>query len=443
MSEINTVIYLLYEMVHKIGTDYSAVLWLLPLIIFFEIPLLFLIITGLLKYRYMQVFKNPEELNLYTPKVSCIVTCYSEGDDIKSTVKSLVNQIYDGHIEIILVVDGAVQNQDTYHAALYAEKHLARPGREVIVLPKWQRGGRVSSCNAGLDRASGEIVMALDGDTSFDNTMVSRIAPHFQDPNVPATSGALRVRNNRASLFARFQSIEYLLSMQGTKTGLSQWRMQTNISGAFGAFRRSVLKQIGGWSTHSAEDLDLTIRLKQYQKRHPNWYVPFEPTAIGHTDVPHKLGDLIKQRLRWDGDLFFIFFRKHWQSFSPGLVGYKDYLFTLIYGWGQNVVLPFVIAGYSIFLFVNLPFQVVLMIFSGTYIIYTIALVFFYIFVVIALSERIKEDLSVMPFLVIYPFYAFFMRYVAVVALLNEIFRRSHEESAMAPWWVFKKGGKF
>ncbi len=42
-----------------------------------------------------------------------------------------------------------------------------------------------------------------------------------------------------------------------------------NISGAFGGFRRSVLKQVGGWNTHTAEDLDLTIRLKQYKKTIP------------------------------------------------------------------------------------------------------------------------------------------------------------------------------
>lgn len=441
MSELTTVIYLLLSTAHQAGQDLHTALWLVPLIALFEIPLFVLVMIGILRY-YHRTFLQPPKASLYKPKVSCVVTCYAEGDAILLTVTTLLEQTYDGDIEIILVVDGAAENKDTYEAAVEATHHQ-RPQRSIIVLPKWKRGGRVSSCNAGLAIASGELVFALDGDTSFDNDMVARLVPCFEGSNVPAASGALRIRNTSRSIVTRLQSIEYIFSMQGSKTGLAEWNLQSNISGAFGVFRRDVLRQIGGWSTHSAEDLDLTIRLTQYQRRHPGWYIPFEPRAIGHTDVPVTLRDLIKQRLRWDGDLLFMFFRKHWQSFTPKLVGWRHYLYALCYGWIQNVVLPFVIVGYSIYLLITLPLLVVISLLVGIYILYLTILVLFFLFVVIALSERITDDLKLMPWLVVYPLYAFFMRFVACFALLNELVRRSHEESSMAPWWVFKQGGKF
>jgi cellulose synthase/poly-beta-1,6-N-acetylglucosamine synthase-like glycosyltransferase len=59
----------------------------------------------------------PEEKNYY-PRVSCIVTCYSEGKDVALTIRSVTEQIYPGVIEIISVVDGAVQNKETLSAML-------------------------------------------------------------------------------------------------------------------------------------------------------------------------------------------------------------------------------------------------------------------------------------------------------------------------------------
>ncbi|MDX7746398.1 glycosyltransferase family 2 protein, partial [Aeromonas veronii] len=47
------------------------------------------------------------------------------------------------------------------------------------------------------------------------------------------------------------------------------------------------------------------------------------------------------------------------------------------------------------------------------------------------------------PWLCLYPVYTLLMRLWCAVALLNEIFRRGHEESSMAPWWVLKRGNKF
>ncbi|TOP15044.1 N-acetylglucosaminyltransferase, partial [Vibrio parahaemolyticus] len=58
-------------------------------------------------------------------------------------------------------------------------------------------------------------------------------------------------------------------------------------------------------------------------------------------------------------------------------------------------------------------------------------------------SERKKEDLKSAKWLFLYPFYQFFMRLITAFSMVNEVVRRSHEESSMAPWWVLKRGKKF
>ena len=112
--------------------------------------------------------------SLYLPDVSCIITCYGEGEAVKATISSLAEQTYSGKLEIIAVVDGAVQNSHTYQAAKAAAAACNLPNRRVIVLPKWQRGGRVSTLNAGLSIASGEIVINADADTSFWDSLATQ-----------------------------------------------------------------------------------------------------------------------------------------------------------------------------------------------------------------------------------------------------------------------------
>lgn len=442
MSDMNTLAYILLGMWHALATHLSLLVWLLPLVLLYELPLMLLVVSGIVRF-YQQRYLSVPRQSLYRPKVSCIITCYAEGEAVKATIDSLAEQSYDGEIEIIAVVDGAVQNALTYSVAKAAAAACKLPNRRVIVLPKWQRGGRVSTLNAGLNIASGDIVMNADADTSFDNNMISEVVPYFADPNVPALGGALRVRNVHDSLLTRMQAIEYLISMQGGKTGLSQWNLLNNISGAFGAFRRSFLQQIGGWDTHTAEDLDLTVRIKQYFGRHPKMRIPFATLAIGHTDAPADLKTLVLQRLRWDGDLLFLYLRKHWPAFSPRLLGSGTFIFTLLYGVVQNVLMPFVIVAYSIGLALSYPWQIFATIGISVYLLYLAILSFFYALVLIAISERLKQDLRLLPWLPLYPFYAFFMRLVCLFALLNEVVRRSHEESSMAPWWVLKRGRKF
>lgn len=421
---------------------HNGELWLLlfPIMIAIELPLYLLVITGILRWSY-----NKEEAPLtHFPSISFIITCYGEGDAIDITIDSLAEQVYPGYIEILAVVDGAVQNQQTYQAALDGKKRHARTrNRKVRVLPKWQRGGRVSTLNAGLSVASCEIVINVDGDTSFDNDMAFTMMKQFTCEDVIASGGALRVRNHNKNILTKMQSLEYMLSMQAGKTGMANWGVLNNISGAFGAFRKNLLKQVGGWDTHTAEDLDLTIRLKQYKRRYPNHKLVFSTHSIGHTDVPDTLKGLVMQRLRWDGDLLFLFLRKHNEGLTPALLGWGNFLFTLAYGIIQNVLLPLLVVIFTVYMIVAYPLNFVLALMLLLYVMYLMLTMLLFIIYIGLVSERQREDLKFTGWLFLYPVYQFFMRLITAFSMVNEVIRRSHEESSMAPWWVLKRGKKF
>lgn len=418
-------------------------LMLFPFFLLFELPLNLLVMLGVLRWFARQRSQVPY-LSLYRPRVSCIITCYSEGMDVQKTLLSLCEQTYPGSIEIVPVVDGAAVNQETLAAVrnfkvdpqLYPRRHL-RP------IAKWQRGGRVSSLNAGLALCSGEIILVHDGDTSFDNNMVSAMVRHFEDPNVPAVAGSLRVRNVWASLTTAMQALEYLLSIHMAKIGLSEWNLVNNVSGAFGAFRRSFIERAGGWDTHTAEDLDITLRIKSYFGRHKKLRIPFEPEAVGHTDAPVTFRQFLMQRLRWDGDLLFLYVRKHPASITPRLMGWGNFIMTLISGFFFQLVLPFIILGYSLFALLVLPWQTLALLGALVYLLYLLITLLLYLCMLGLISERPRQDLRLAVLVPIFPLFMFIMRCWSAVAMLNELFRRGHEETSMAPWWVIKKATRF
>jgi cellulose synthase/poly-beta-1,6-N-acetylglucosamine synthase-like glycosyltransferase len=215
-----------------------------------------------------------------------------------------------------------------------------------------------------------------------------------------------------------------------------------NVSGAFGAFRREFLLHIGGWDTHTAEDLDLTLRIKNYFGRRP-LRIPFEPAAIGYTDVPDTFRSFFMQRLRWDGDLYFLYIRKHADSMTPRLLGWPNFLMTLLGGLFFQLVLPFLIVSYTLVGLVVLPLEFILLLFAVIYLVYLATTVMFYLTGIIPVSERPREDLKLLPMVPIFPLLMFILRCWGVVCTLNEIFRRGHEETSMAPWWVLRKGRRF
>ena len=418
---------------------WEFILKFIPYVVFFELPIYLLIFVGIVRYVLRRYWRVPKRLP-FRPIVSCLITCYAEGRDVELTIRSLTEQLYEGFIDIIAIVDGAAQNTATLEAALAMTGMVnARSDRRLTVLPKWQRGGRVSALNAGLNVARGSVVMALDGDTSFDNTMVANAVRHFANPNVVGVAGCLRVRNAGRNLATRLQAIEYMLSIHASKVGLSEFNIVNNISGAFGVFRASILRTIGGWDSGTAEDLDITLRMKNYFGRHPHLRILFEPEAMGHTDAPETFRGFLKQRLRWDGDLFYLYVRKHFMSFSPGILGWRNLILQLWTGMFFQLVMPFVILAYTLYVMVFYPPAWVLAVWALVYLFYLAVTVVFYIVYIVFLSERPGPDLKLAILLPLVPLFTFITRIWCGVATLNEWVLKSHLDSSMAPWWVLRK----
>jgi cellulose synthase/poly-beta-1,6-N-acetylglucosamine synthase-like glycosyltransferase/peptidoglycan/xylan/chitin deacetylase (PgdA/CDA1 family) len=218
-----------------------------------------------------------------TEPVTVIVPAYNESAGIEAAVRSLVAS--DHPVEVIVVDDGSTDGT----ADLVESLNL--PGVRVI---RQLNAGKPAALNNGLQAASYELIVMVDGDTVFEPDAVRMLVQPFADLSVGAVSGNAKV-GNRGGLLGRWQHIEYVVGFNLDRRLFDLAECMPTVPGAVGGFRRGALERIGGLSDVTlAEDTDLTMALCR-----DGWRVVYEERARAWTEAPASLGALWRQRYRW------------------------------------------------------------------------------------------------------------------------------------------------
>jgi cellulose synthase/poly-beta-1,6-N-acetylglucosamine synthase-like glycosyltransferase len=279
--------------------------------ILFEIPRYGLAFAAIACAPFVAKLWNGEKLqaefDAAKPPVttSVIIVGHNEADSLERCVRSLREQSLKD-IEIVIVSDGSSDRM-----AAVASR-LVKEGLAERALATDLRGGKSSGVNLAIKASTGNIVVNVDCDCSFDRMAIENILKPFEVSAIGAACGDIVPRNGNASLVARFQEIEYLFTLSvGKRIGASVDQVVC-VSGAFGAFRREALESIGAFDVGGGEDLDFTLRL-----RAKGWRVAFADDAVCYTDVPASLWPLIRQRFRWERDAIWIRYRKHRRLMDP------------------------------------------------------------------------------------------------------------------------------
>jgi cellulose synthase/poly-beta-1,6-N-acetylglucosamine synthase-like glycosyltransferase len=96
-------------------------------------------------------------------------------------------------------------------------------------------------------------------------------------------------------MLTQIQALEYVEGLAMARKAQSFLRVVNIIPGPLGMFRKSVLKEVGGYDHDTfAEDCDLTLKILLR-----GWHIAYEPTAVALVETPSRLLDLLKQRYRW------------------------------------------------------------------------------------------------------------------------------------------------
>ena len=161
--------------------------------------------------------------------------------------------------------------------------------------------GKASALNTGLRHATGELVLCVDSDSKLSPDSLKWGVEHFSDPRVVAVAGHVEVANTQHML-TRFQQLEYIISQNFVRKGLSWLGIVTVIPGPVGLFKKQALLDLGGYSEDKnlfAEDADLTVRLLA-----KGWRIVSEDRMVASTEAPEEIYPLLRQRYRWKRGIY-------------------------------------------------------------------------------------------------------------------------------------------
>jgi cellulose synthase/poly-beta-1,6-N-acetylglucosamine synthase-like glycosyltransferase/peptidoglycan/xylan/chitin deacetylase (PgdA/CDA1 family)/spore germination protein YaaH len=222
----------------------------------------------------------------FAPLVSVIIPAYNEEQVIEASVARILESDY-ANIEIIVADDGSKDRTSPIVAEAFGD-------HPKVTLLTMINGGKASALNRALKVARGEIVVALDADTQFEQTTIARLVRWFTDDRIGAVAGNAKV-GNRVNLVSRWQAVEYVTAQNIERRALTRFDAIMVVPGAVGAWRREALDDVGGYPEDTlAEDQDLTIAIQR-----EGWRVAYDEDAVAWTEAPETFKALSKQRFRW------------------------------------------------------------------------------------------------------------------------------------------------
>lgn len=297
----------------------------------------------------------------FIPGIAVILPAYNEEPVITSSIRSLLSVEYP-NFEVVVVNDGSTDGTlervraDFDLQRVEAEYPLAPPcepieavyratDTDLVVLDK-ANGGKADALNAGVFFTDQPLFCAVDADTIIDRDALLRvIRPFLGNPEqMLATGGTVRVANGcnitdgvvervrlSDSWLVNLQTMEYLRAFLAGRIGLSVLNSLLIISGAFGLFRTSAVREIGGYSTDTiTEDMELVVRLhRHFADQSRPYRVEFIPDAVVWTEVPESRQVLGRQRSRW------------YRGLLESLLAHRDMIGRRKYGTVGLLALPF------------------------------------------------------------------------------------------------------
>jgi cellulose synthase/poly-beta-1,6-N-acetylglucosamine synthase-like glycosyltransferase len=246
----------------------------------------------------------------HQPVVAIQVPTYNEPVDVVSrTLESLAALDYPRYL--VQVVDNNTSDPLVWRP-LEALCQRLGPKFQFIHLEDWPgyKAGALNEATRHLPPEV-EVVGIVDADYVVEPGFLRDTVGHFADPRVAFVQSPQNYRDWEDDRYLRGLFYSYRYFFDVTMPARAN-RNAIIFAGTMGLIRRSVLEEIGGWSTETVtEDAEASLRI--LGSGHTGVYVP---RAYGSGLMPLTFDGLKKQRFRWAlGGVQIL--RMHWRELLP------------------------------------------------------------------------------------------------------------------------------
>lgn len=160
---------------------------------YFLYPLLLVALDGFAQVRAnLRFLRSGQErrrprIAAALPSVSLVVAAYNEASCIAEKIRnSLAIEYPRDRFEMLIGSDGSTDGTDAV---------VSGTGDARVRLSSAPRAGKTSVLNRCIPVAAGDIVVLSDANTTIDPQAVKRLVRHFEDPEVGAVCGRLKLYN--------------------------------------------------------------------------------------------------------------------------------------------------------------------------------------------------------------------------------------------------------
>lgn len=311
------------------------------------------------------------------PPITLLAPAYNEEATCVESTRSLLTLRYPEY-EMLLINDGSKDKtmerlKEAFHLVPAARAPTAEIASAAVrgvyrskrnpalwVIDK-ENGGKADALNAGVNFCRTPLFCAMDADSLLEPEALMRIVrPFLEESRTIAAGGIIRIANGCTvesgvvtdvrlpkNIWAQFQVLEYLRAFLAGRMGWDALNATFIISGAFGLFRRSMVVDVGGYSSKFTgfetvgEDIELVVHLHRhcYENRIP-YRVAYVPDPVAWTECPESIKVLGRQRDRWQRGLNEVTFHHLKMLLNPrygriGLIAFP--YFCLLEGLGPAI----------------------------------------------------------------------------------------------------------
>jgi len=260
--------------------------------------------------------------------VEIIIPMYNERKVILGTVRNVLC-INHKNLLITIIDDGSNDG------SLDLVRENFQEYSQVQILHQVNKGKSVA-LNYAIGNSTRDIIICIDADTLVKPNIVEKILPYFNEEKVAAVSGNIRV-GNRKNLITNLQHLEYITNPNYERAVFEVLNGIMVVPGAIGAFRRSIVANIGGYTNDTlTEDSEITMKILCN-----DYIIRNAVDVIGYTEAPASLKTFFNQRIRWKVGTVQVLIKYRKKIFSIRNKALAQ--LVIPYTWIFGIILPLLI----------------------------------------------------------------------------------------------------
>lgn len=286
-------------------------------------------------HLHYRTFKSNKIIS-FKPSVTIVIPSYNEPvKELYETVKSALEQDYNGNLIVCLIDDGSI-NRTAYDIVTEKFNHNLKFRHFISEKNKGKRYAQKLIFDKFKDS---DFFLTIDSDTVLEKNAVKKMIHYFGDDSVGIVTGNVRVKNHN-NLLTKLIDIRYWTAFNYERASQSFFGNVLCASGPLSMYRgllinkvkeRYIRQRFLGKECTYGDDRHLTNLILQQQFK-----VIYAENVEAWTIAPEKIKQWMKQQNRWSKS----FYRELIWTFKNLILKKNSLHLFVIYDLSMQFLLP-------------------------------------------------------------------------------------------------------